>query len=149
MTVSFRNVEASPSDPVDSWPYEGLVAVLERGLVQDWRPVLAEIRRQPWGRTARRIERYLSYERPQGLAPLLELAISRARQAAEDDERSEVAARVREAIAASGVTAREFAERIGTSPSRLSTYARGQVTPSAALLVRIERAASVPDSAST
>lgn len=142
MTVSFRNVDASPSDPVDSWPYEGLVAVLERGLAQDWRPVLTEIRQRPWGRTARRVERYLSYERPKGLAPLLELAISRARSAAEEDERAEVAARVRQAIASSGLTAREFAEGIGTSASRLSTYARGHVTPSASLLVRIERAAT-------
>lgn len=142
MTVSFRNVDASPSDPVDSWPYEGLVAVLERGLVQDWRPVLSEIGRRPWGRTARRVERYLSYERPRGLAPLLELAISRARSAAEEDERAEVAARVRQAIVSSGLTGREFAERIGTSASRLSTYARGHVMPSASLLVRIERAAN-------
>lgn len=142
MSTLFRNVDASQADPVDSWPYEGLVAVLERGLVPDWRPVLAEIRRNPWGRTARRIERYLSYERPVGVAPLFELAIERARQGAEEDERAEVAARVRQAITASGLTARAFAESIGTSASRLSTYANGRVTPSAALLVRMERLAS-------
>lgn len=33
-----------------------------------------------------------------------------------------------------------FAEHIGTSASRLSTYLSGKVTPSAALLLRIERA---------
>jgi hypothetical protein len=32
------------------------------------------------------------------------------------------------------------ASRIGTSPSRLSTYVTGKVTPSAALLVRMRRA---------
>jgi transcriptional regulator with XRE-family HTH domain len=35
----------------------------------------------------------------------------------------------------------EFASRIGTSPSRLSTYVTGKVTPSAALLVRMRRTA--------
>lgn len=142
MTVTFRNVDASPDDPVDTWPYEGLVTVLERGLVADWRPVLAEIRRHPWGRTARRVERYLAYERPHGVAPLFTLAIERARSAAEKRDRRDVAARVLEAIAASGLTAKDFADRVGTSPSRLSTYARGRVTPSAALLIRMEREAS-------
>ncbi|MFD2862989.1 helix-turn-helix domain-containing protein [Salininema proteolyticum] len=33
----------------------------------------------------------------------------------------------------------EFAERIGTSASRLSTYISGKVMPSAALMVRIRR----------
>ncbi|WP_367262084.1 helix-turn-helix domain-containing protein [Pimelobacter simplex] len=35
---------------------------------------------------------------------------------------------------------RQFAARIGTSPSRLSSYIRGSVTPSAALFLRIQRA---------
>ncbi|MEZ5382629.1 MAG: hypothetical protein R2754_12670 [Microthrixaceae bacterium] len=56
----FRNVDASPDDPVSSWPYEALVTVIDRGLVSDWQPLLAEIRRQPWGFSARRVEHYLS-----------------------------------------------------------------------------------------
>ncbi|MGF1647054.1 MAG: helix-turn-helix domain-containing protein [Kineosporiaceae bacterium] len=39
----------------------------------------------------------------------------------------------------SGLTSTEFASRIGTSRSRLSTYASGRVVPSAALMVRIRR----------
>ncbi|MGI8949078.1 MAG: helix-turn-helix domain-containing protein [Ornithinimicrobium sp.] len=46
-----------------------------------------------------------------------------------------------ELVAASGLTTAEFASRIGTSRTRLSTYRSGQVTPSAALLVRMERMA--------
>ncbi|MDR1151363.1 MAG: helix-turn-helix domain-containing protein [Bifidobacteriaceae bacterium] len=45
------------------------------------------------------------------------------------------------AIALSGLTAREFARRLGTSESRLSTYATGKVTPSATLLIRMENLA--------
>lgn len=52
-----------------------------------------------------------------------------------------MARRVREAVARSGLTKAAFARRIGTSPSRLSTYLAGTVTPSAALAVRMERMA--------
>ncbi len=65
-------------------------------------------------------------------------ALQRARDTAETRERDEVALRVREAIARSGLTAAEFAKNIGTSASRLSTYASGQVVPSASMLVRVE-----------
>ena len=52
-----------------------------------------------------------------------------------------VAARVRAALDRAGTTKGEFAASVGTSASRLSTYLNGKVTPSAALLVRIERIA--------
>ncbi len=145
MTISFRNVDASPSDPVATWPYEGLVICLERGLVEDWRPVIAELRRSPWGRTARRVESYLGYAEPSATTRLFALVLERARADAEADERAEVAERVRAAIAASGMTAAAFADAIGTSPSRLSTYAGGRVVPSAVLLVRMERLAASVD----
>jgi len=68
--------------------------------------------------------------------------IARVRELAEAQERAEVARRVRLAIDQSGLTAAEFASHIGTSASRLSTYANGRVIPSAALLLRIE---GIPD----
>ena len=142
MTVAFRNVDASPTDPVSSWPYEALAIVLERGLVPDWQPVLAEIRREPWGRVARRIERIVSYESLPGVGPLFTRAIATARREAEDRDRVEVARRVAAAIRRSGLPAGRFAEGVGTSASRLSTYTTGKVTPSAAMLIRIERFAA-------
>jgi transcriptional regulator with XRE-family HTH domain len=57
-------------------------------------------------------------------------------------EREVVAAEVRRLRAASGVSGREFAARIGTWPSRLSTYASGKVVPSAALMVRMRQVRS-------
>jgi transcriptional regulator with XRE-family HTH domain len=53
-----------------------------------------------------------------------------------------VAAKVRAAIAKSGLTSAQFAELIGTSASRLSTYGTGAVVPSAQMLVRIESVAA-------
>lgn len=141
MPVEFRNVDASYTDDVRTWPYEALVEVIDRGLVHDWQPIFDELRRAPWGRVARRVERYLTYREPDGISRLFELALARARDDAEADEREEVARRVRAAVERSGLTKGRFAEFVGTSASRLSTYLSGRVTPSAAMLVRIERAA--------
>ena len=141
MGVSFRNVDASPTDDITTWPYEAIVEVIDRGLVPDWQPVLAEINRSPWGPVARRVERYLSYRDPDGVGTFFALAIGHARDEAARSEREAVAARVRANIEHSGLTSAAFAELIGTSASRLSTYVSGKVTPSAAMLVRIERAA--------
>lgn len=138
--VAFRNVVATPSDPVDTWPFEALVETLERGLVPDWQPVLADIRRHPWGRVARRVGRWAAMLEGDPAARLFTLAIERARQRRETDERDEVAHKIRDAIAGSGMTAAEFAASVGTSASRLSTYATGRVVPSATMLVRIRRA---------
>lgn len=142
MPLVFRNVEASPDDDVRTWPYEALVTVIDLGLVDDWEPVFAEIRRSPWGPVARRVERYLSYREPDGVGTLFALAIERARSDADRSAKEEVATRVRAAVDRSGLTNAEFAELVGTSASRLSTYLNGKVTPSAALLVRIERASA-------
>lgn len=141
MSLQFRNVDASPRDPVNTWPYEGLVTAIERGLVPDWQPIFAEIREQPWGSVARRIDHYLTYAPGGGITTLFRLAVVSARDDCEAKERADVAERVRSAIASSGLTAAQFADRIGTSASRLSTYATGSVCPSAHMLLRIERLA--------
>jgi DNA-binding transcriptional regulator YiaG len=65
--------------------------------------------------------------------------VYRARQ--EERERLLVAREIRRLVAVSGLSQREFASYVGTSPSRLSTYATGKVVPSAALLVRMKGAA--------
>ena len=138
MDLEFRNVDADPSDDVRTWPYEALVAAIDRGLVPDWQPMFAEIRRSPWGPVVRRIERYLVYRDPDGVGVLFRLAIEHARENADRAARSEVARRITDAVAQSGLTKAEFATRVGTSASRLSTYLSGKVSPSAAMLVRIE-----------
>jgi DNA-binding transcriptional regulator YiaG len=144
MTLAFRNVTANPSDPVTVWPTEAVQAALERGDLEHWRRLTAEINRRPWGRTARQVEEVLRYSRPYGVAELMDSVIARARARAEDEERGTVAAEIRQAIADSGLTRAEFAARIGTSASRLSTYATGKVTPSATLMLRIRRLPAEP-----
>jgi DNA-binding transcriptional regulator YiaG len=139
MALHFRNVEADPNEPVEQWPYEALVTALERGGLRQWRRVAAEIRRRPWGRTARSVEDYASYTQPSAVTALLLRSVARARSAALRAESLEVAAEVRALVASSGLSRGEFAAAVGTSASRLSTYCTGSVTPSAGLMVRMRR----------
>jgi len=141
VNVGFRNVEGSPHQPVEEWPYEALVATIERGTLNDWLPIIRAIGAAPWGVVARQVEEYLEYASPYGVGPLLRRTIDKARAEREGDERREVAARARAAVERSGLSRAEFARAIGTSRSRLSTYCSGSVVPSAALLVRMERVA--------
>lgn len=138
--LAFRNVQADPADPVETWPFEALVTALERGGFRDWQRVAAAIERDPWGEVAADVQAYLSYEQPYGVGPLMTSVIAAARASAQGDEKATVAARVRELVTSSGLTRRGFAEAVGTSATRLSTYCTGSVTPSAALLLRMERA---------
>lgn len=139
MSVTFRNVDVDPSAPVETWPYEALVTLIERGTVGDWLILTREFDRQPWGPVARQVEKYLSYERPYGVAPLLERALARSRAQAELRERAEVAQEVAELVARSGLSLAELASRVGTSRPRLSTYRSGKVVPSAAMMLRLRR----------
>lgn len=145
MPLAFRNLRVSPEDPVASWPTEAVQAALERGDLTDWRRLATEVRRDPWGATARRIEEVLGHTRPYGIAEVMDLVVAQARADAEGRERAAVAAQVRDAIDRSGLSRAAFASRIGTSASRLSTYATGRVTPSAAMLLRILRTADAVD----
>jgi transcriptional regulator with XRE-family HTH domain len=137
----FRNVDTSPSDPVSEWPLEAIQTALERGSLSSWRRLATAIHEEPWGPVARRVEEVLAYSRPYGVAKAMERVISDDRDTAVASERAAVAAQVDRLIRRSGLSRAQFASRIGTSSSRLSTYVTGKVTPSAALMVRMRRAA--------
>jgi hypothetical protein len=136
--LTFRNVDVSPDDPVEEWPLEAVQTALDRGSLRHWRRLADAIQVEPWGSTARALEEVLAYSRPYGVSEAMERVIERARRDAEAAERAAVAAEVKRLIGKSGLSRREFASRIGTSASRLSTYAGGKVVPSAALLFRMD-----------
>jgi predicted XRE-type DNA-binding protein len=143
--LAFRNVDASPEDPVREWSLEALQTALERGGLSDWRRLAAAIGAEPWGPVARRVEEVLGYSRPYGVDVAFERAIVSAREAAAIAEREAVATEVGHLVQDSGFSQAEFASRVGTSASRLSTYVSGKVTPSAALLLRMRRTAESPE----
>jgi len=139
MALSFRNINATPRDPVSEWGSEGIQAALERGDLSQWRQIAAEVRRDPWGSVANELSQVLSYCRPYGVADVMASILADARADAEQKERESVMKEVRYLVRRSGLTAKEFASRIGTSPSRLSTYMNGRVVPSASLMVRMRQ----------
>jgi hypothetical protein len=102
--VSFRNVDASPEDPVSEWPQEAVQTALERGGLADWRRLAAAIEAEPWGPLARRVEEVLGYSRPYGVAEAFERTIARARETAEVAEREAVADEVRDLVRAAGLS---------------------------------------------
>ncbi len=140
--LKFRNITASPDDPVETWPFEGILAAVERGTLPDWRRLATMIRADPWGPVAQQVLEAVRLSRPYGTAELLTGVVVRARQLAADSEREMVAAEVRDLVSGSGLSTQDFAERMGTSRSRLSTYMSGKVMPSAALMVRMRRVAA-------
>jgi DNA-binding transcriptional regulator YiaG len=139
--LRFRNVDASPDDPVETWPFEGILAAVERGTLPDWDRLAAAIRADPWGPVAQQVLEAIRLSHPYGTTELLEAVVARARRLAIDSERDTVASEVRDLVGRSGLSKQDFADRIGTSRSRLSTYMSGKVVPSAALMVRMRRAA--------
>ena len=139
MSLKFRNLDVSPKAPVREWPTEAVLTALERGSLRDWRRLIRVLDDEPWGEVARKVEQALGISRPYGVTGLMQRAIDRARARAAAEERREVARVVRRHLQRSGLIQADFAERIGTSGSRLSTCLSGKGIPSAALLLRMER----------
>ncbi len=141
MALAFRNLSITPGAPISQWPAEAVQSALERGDLAHWHRLAAEVTARPWGKTARQVAEVLSHSRPYGIAEVMETVLRQARERAEVAEREAVAGEIRDAIKRSGLSRAEFASAIGTSASRLSTYAAGKVTPSAALMIRIRQVA--------
>jgi DNA-binding transcriptional regulator YiaG len=137
--LKFRNITASAGDPVETWPFEGILAAVGRGTLPDWRRLAAAIRADPWGPVAQQVLEAVELSRPYGTTELLTAVIERARREAASAEREHVAAEIRDLVARSGLSKQDFALRLGTSRPRLSTYMSGKVVPSAALMVRMRR----------
>jgi len=140
--LKFRNIIVSPDDAVEAWPFEGILAAVERGTLPDWRRLAMSIQADPWGPVARQVLEAVQLSRPYGTAELLEAVVKDARTRAVESEREEVSAEVRRLVEESGLSQQSFADRIGTSRSRLSTYMSGKVVPSASLMLRMRRIAS-------
>lgn len=137
MALSFRNLDASPDDSVEAWGVEGILTALERGGLVHLRRIVRAVRRDPDGSVAADLAEAITLT-DSPIAARMGVLLDEARGGAP----AIVARRVRDAAAISGLSLRELGARLGTSASRLSTYASGGVQPSAAMLLRIEAEAS-------
>ncbi len=111
------------------------------GTARDWRAFYATIGMNPWRPYATEVQELAHEAGMPWLADAVATCTALYRERREEEERAMVAGQIRAAIGASGCTQREFAQHVGTSASRLSTYVTGRVTPSAAMMLRINRTA--------
>ena len=118
-----------------------LLDLIRHGNARRWRAALLPLIESPWGPYGEHVVKLSKDARLDVIAEILEECRKVYRHRQEQRERDAIAREIRRLVAISGLTQRQFAARIGTSPSRLSTYVNGRVIPSAAMLLRIRRVA--------
>ncbi|HEX2212142.1 MAG TPA: XRE family transcriptional regulator [Mycobacterium sp.] len=127
--------------PVEFWPTAAIRAALETDDLAVWQRIVAAIKRDPFGRTARQVEEVLETARPYGVSKALAEVLTRTREHLEANEREEVARHIRALLERSGLGHQEFASRIGVPAKEFAAFLAGQTSPSAALMVRMQRLA--------
>ena len=118
-----------------------LMDLIHHGNARRWRAALLPLIESPWGPYGEHVVRLAKDAGHDAIAELLQDCRKVFRTRQEQRERDAIAREIRRLVAISGLTQRQFAAQIGTSPSRLSTYVNGRVIPSAAMLLRIRRVA--------
>lgn len=122
---------------------EDVLAAWDRGGLPAWRAQLAVVAANPWAPYGTELRDLAQTAGRAELAEALEECVRVYRSRNERTERDLVAREIRELVALSGLSQREFAAMLGTSASRLSTYVNGLVTPSATLMLRIRRVSAL------
>lgn len=140
MSLKFRNLNVTPDEPVSTWGVEGLATAIDRGGLAEWRRITRAVNRDPHGEVAADLEQAIEIAEDRGIVEYMRMALASARMS----ETERLARRLGEFVRRSGLSQAEFARRIGTSPSRMSTYLSGQVAPSAVLAERMRKLADRP-----
>lgn len=121
-----RHLQVPADTPIEEWPLAAIVDLLERGELDDWKPVAAAIRRDPLGRFAKQVMHLVEAHPLYGVSPLWRSWIDRCRSRAEGQAMPKrlpgLAALRRER----GLTQAELASRLGISQSDLSKFERRQ-----------------------
>lgn len=131
----------STDRPVEFWSTSAIRAALQTGDIATWQLIVVALKRDPYGRTARQVEEVLAGTGPYGISKALSEVLTRARAHLEANERAEVARHIRALLEKSGLGQQEFASRIGVPNADFSTYLRGEVSPTASLMVRMSKLA--------
>ena len=125
--------------PVEFWPTAEIRAALENDDLGVWQRIVAAIKRDPFGRTARQVEEVLETARPYGVSRAISEVLERAREHLEANECAEVGRHVHLLLDRSGLGEHEFASRIGVPVEDFAQYLRGTVSPQASLMIRMGR----------
>lgn len=119
-----RHLETDVAAPVEELPLAALADLLERGDLDDWRPLAAAISRQPHGELAEKVLRLVDAHPMYGTSPLWRSWIDRCRARAEGSGRPPVVTGIAALRRELGRTQSELAERVGISQSDLSKLER-------------------------
>lgn len=125
-----RHLDYGPRASVHDLGAAGLQAVLDGGDVNDWRPVLAALARDPWGPVALRVAQVLDHLETYGTARLVRGWLRHCR-AGVDQPAITLAELRREA----GLSQRELAARLGSSQAQVARV-EGSTAPSVRSLHR-------------
>lgn len=131
--VQFRNINVSAESPVDEWGSEGLLTAIERGSVREWSRILRAVDAAPGSELRAELDEALDLAEGGG-ADVIRLGISQIDASWEDRVQQEA----RTAFFMADTTISDFAEQVGTSRSRMSTYLSGKTMPGAALLLKMQ-----------
>ncbi|WP_018602756.1 hypothetical protein [Mycobacterium sp. 155] len=137
--ASSQRTPAFDDRPVEYWPTAAIRAALETDDMSVWQRIVAAVKRDPYGRTARQVEEVLETARPYGVSKALSEVLVRTREHLEANERAEVARGIQGLLRRSGLAPQEFASRTGVSNEDFAHYLEGKVSPPASLLLRMQR----------
>jgi DNA-binding XRE family transcriptional regulator len=116
--MRFRHLDYAEGTPVEDLGPAAIDALLERGDLQDWTPLLRAVANAPWGRTAETVLRLCDAHPMYGTCNLWRAWIERRRSEKAEGERL-AQARLR-----AGFTQAEMGQRMGISQSDVSKLER-------------------------
>jgi DNA-binding XRE family transcriptional regulator len=122
--LRFRHLDYAPGTPVASLGPAAVEALLDRGDLDDWKPLAHEIARDPWGETAETVHRLCDAHPMYGTSSLWRSWIDQLRDR-EDETRLHSLPEIR---AKAGLTQTEVAKRLGISQADVSKLERRRDT---------------------
>lgn len=116
-----RHLEVDPETPVAELGAAVLDDLLERGDLDDWAPILREIRRDPRGELAERVRRLVEHHPMYGTSPLWRGWIAEQQAASPAFDAGVALRRLRQR---SRLTQQDLADRLGTTQPEISKLER-------------------------
>ena len=119
-----RHLDVAAGTPVEEMPLAALQDLLERGDLDDWRPLLQRIEADPRGETAQAVAHLVDAYPMYGTSPLFRAWIERCRDRAASPGAPESGQTLAELRRSLSLTQREVAQRMGMSQSDYSKLER-------------------------
>ncbi len=121
-----RHLHIRPGTPIDQLPLAAVVDILERGDLDEWKPIAMAIARDPGGKLAENVLRLVDAYPMYGTSPLWRSWIDRCRARAEGSMYSRSPVGLSTLRKELHLTQTEVADRVGMSQSDLSKLERRQ-----------------------